>query len=68
MMLDYIFQYVDLVKFHVGKENFRSRKAMEKLGATKIKEEEIAYFGEPEKTNFAYEIKKKNWLIKQNLH
>jgi RimJ/RimL family protein N-acetyltransferase len=31
MMLDYIFQYVDLVKFHVGAENWRSRKAMEKL-------------------------------------
>ena len=25
-MLDYIFQYVDLVKFHVGAENWRSRK------------------------------------------
>ena len=31
MMLELHFQYVDLVKFHVGAENWRSRKAMEKL-------------------------------------
>lgn len=62
LMLDYIFQYVETVMFHVGKENMRSIKAMEKLGALKIGEEEIAYFGELPKINVVYEIKKENWI------
>lgn len=61
LMLDYIFQFAETVIFHVGKENIRSQKAMEKLGAKKIGEEEIAYFGEAPKTNVIFEIKKENW-------
>ncbi len=62
LMLDYIFQFVETVIFHVGKDNIRSRKAMEKLGAAKIGEEEISYFGETPKTNVVYEIRKENWV------
>lgn len=62
LMLDYVFRYVDKVYFHVGKNNLRSQIAMERLGGKKIAEEEVAYFGEPAKTNFVYEIKKENWL------
>ncbi|AZA93448.1 Uncharacterised protein [Chryseobacterium nakagawai] len=62
LMLDYIFQYVDKVHFHIGKENFRSQKALEKLGGIKIAEEEVAYFAEPTRTNFVYEIKKEDWI------
>ncbi|UFK97672.1 GNAT family N-acetyltransferase [Kaistella faecalis] len=61
MMLDYIFQYVETVIFHVGKENIRSQVAMERLGAEKEGEEEIAYFGELPKINVVYEIRKENW-------
>lgn len=61
LMLDYIFQFVDLVKFHVGAENYRSRKAMEKLGAELMGEVTIAYHGEPEKKNVEFWIKKENW-------
>src|SRR5690606_33587017 len=43
LMLDYIFQFVDKVIFHVGAENFRSQKAMEKLGAIKTQEIMVAY-------------------------
>lgn len=32
LMLRHAFQFVDTVWFHVGKENWRSRKAMEKIG------------------------------------
>lgn len=60
LMLDYIFQFVETVIFHVGKENIRSQKAMEKLGAEKIGEQEIIYFGEIPKTNVIYEIRKEN--------
>ncbi|OWK73158.1 GNAT family N-acetyltransferase [Flavobacteriaceae bacterium JJC] len=63
VMLDYIFQYVETVIFHVGKDNIRSQIAMERLGAEKIREEEIAYFGELPKINVVYEIKKRDWII-----
>lgn len=58
LMLDYIFQFVDKVNFHVGKDNIRSQKAMEKLGAKKTNEVNVAYFGEPEKLNVVFEIDK----------
>ena len=58
LMLDYIFQFVDKVNFHVGKDNIRSQKAMEKLGAKKVDEVNVAYFGEPEKLNVVFEILK----------
>ena len=58
LMLDYIFQFVDKVNLHVGKHNIRSQKAMEKLGAKKVDEVNVAYFGEPEKLNVVFEIDK----------
>ncbi len=60
LMLDYIFRFVGRVHFHVGKDNIRSQKAMERLGAEVIAEQEVAYFGEPSRTNIVYEIKKEN--------
>lgn len=61
LMLDYIFQFVDLVKFHVGQDNIRSRKAMERLGAELKGEVPVAYFGEETKPNVEYWILKENW-------
>ena len=58
VMLVYAFQFVDHVIFHVGANNFRSQKAMEKLGAIKTGEEEVAYFGEASRMNFVYRISK----------
>lgn len=64
LMLDYIFQFVEEVLFHVGKDNIRSQKAVERLGAEKIGEEEIAYFGEESKINVIFKIKKSDWILK----
>lgn len=61
LMLDHIFRFVDKVIFHVGKENIRSQKAMERLGAKKIGEVNVAYFGEPERLNVVFEIE--NWNV-----
>lgn len=58
MMLDYIFQYVSKVYFHIGSNNIRSQIAISRLGATKVKEQEVAYFGEAPKLNFVYAIEK----------
>lgn len=58
LMLEYIYQFVDTVYFHVGKDNIRSRIAMERLGAEHLGEHEVAYFGEPSRTNIVYQIQK----------
>lgn len=60
MMLDYILDYVDTVYFHVGNDNERSKKAMEKLGAKKVRLEEVAYHAEPNRINVLYAIKKED--------
>lgn len=40
LMIDYAFQFVDKIYFHVGLTNFRSQKAVEKLGAVKVESED----------------------------
>lgn len=61
LMLDYAFQFVDKVILHIGATNFRSQKATEKLGAVKVGELEVAYYGEPVKLNFVYRVDKAKW-------
>lgn len=61
LMLEYAFQFVNTVYFHIGAENIRSQKAIERLGAVKVREIEVAYHGEPVKLNFEYRIKKEHW-------
>jgi len=56
LMLDYAFQFIDKVIFHVGANNIRSQKAMEKLGAVNLGLEEVAYYGEATRTNIVYAI------------
>jgi N-acetyltransferase len=61
IMLDYVFQFVSKVYFHIGANNIRSQIAIGRIGAEKIAEEEVTYFGEAPRLNFVYEISKKNW-------
>lgn len=61
IMLDYIFQYVSKVNFHIGSDNIRSQIAIGRIGAEKISEQEVTYFGEAPKLNFVYEISKEKW-------
>ncbi len=58
LMMQHAFQFVENIIFHIGAKNIRSQKAIEKLGAIKIAEEEIEYFGEDSNLNFIYRIKK----------
>jgi RimJ/RimL family protein N-acetyltransferase len=61
LMLDHAFLHADTVHFHIGAVNIRSQKAIEKLGAMKIDEMEVAYYGESSKLNYIYCIEKKSW-------
>jgi len=58
LMLSHAFNYVDKVAFYVGANNIRSQKAMERIGGIKVREEVVAYFGEPDRLNYKYEINK----------
>ncbi|MFT3674819.1 MAG: GNAT family N-acetyltransferase [Chitinophagaceae bacterium] len=61
LMLDYIFQYVDKVYFHIGASNLRSQIAIGRLGAVKVGEEAVAYYGTGPRQNFRYQIRKEDW-------
>ncbi len=62
LMLDYIFQYVNNVRFYIGAVNKRSQISIERLGAVKTGEEETAYYGEPIKLDYVYTITKEQWI------
>ena len=66
LMLNHAFKFVNKVELHIGATNFRSQKAAEKLGAVKIGEQDITYFGEQAKWNFIYQINKDNWLNRES--
>jgi len=66
LMLDYAFQYVSKVYFHIGAGNTRSQIAIGRIGAVKVDEQDIAYFGEAPKSNFVYVIKKQDYKININ--
>jgi RimJ/RimL family protein N-acetyltransferase len=61
LMLNHAFKYADTVQFHVGANNTRSQIAMGRIGGEKVGEMEVAYYGEPAKINFVYEISKLKW-------
>ena len=62
LMLEYAFQFVDKVYFNIGANNKRSQIAIGNIGATKTREFEVAYYGEPELLNYEYVIEKKNFV------
>ncbi|NQX89725.1 MAG: GNAT family N-acetyltransferase [Halioglobus sp.] len=47
LMLSHIFQWAEVVWFHVGKDNMRSRRAVEKLGAVLFEQESRVFEGKP---------------------
>jgi RimJ/RimL family protein N-acetyltransferase len=62
IMLNYAFQFVSRVYFHVGEDNIRSQIAISRLKARKIGEQEVTYFGEQPKQNYVYELNKNEWF------
>jgi len=61
LMLNYIFQYVSKVYFHIGAVNVRSQIAITRLGATQVAEELITYYGEQPKLNYVYALTREVW-------
>jgi RimJ/RimL family protein N-acetyltransferase len=59
LLIDYAFQYVDTILFHIGETNIISQKAIAKIGATK---KGIVDFNNSEMPYFEYELQKKDWV------
>lgn len=60
LMINYAFQFVDYIRFHIGAKNIRSQKAIQRLGAKKTGELDLAYFGEGKNLNFVFQIDKES--------
>jgi RimJ/RimL family protein N-acetyltransferase len=58
LLLDHAFKFVESVVFLVGEENFRSQKAMEKIGATKIELVTRTYGNHPPRLNVKYVMRR----------
>ena len=58
LLLAHAFRFVDNVVFFVGETNFRSRKAMEKIGASKVGTATRAYGNHPPARNVKYVMSK----------
>lgn len=59
LMLDHAFQWANVVWLHIGKDNWRSRKAAEKIGAIFTHMEQKEINGQVRETAF-YKIEKNN--------
>ena len=58
LLLNHAFKFVESVVFFVGEKNFRSQKAMEKIGAIKIGLVTRTYGNHPPHLNVKYVIRK----------
>lgn len=63
LMFDYAFDFVESIYLHVGAENIRSQIAVDRLGAIKTEEREVAYHGELPKQNYIYRLDKGSWTL-----
>ena len=60
LLLDYAFQFVDKVYFHIGATNIRSQTAIAKLGAVKVNEVKIDNNGQNQ-LHYEYLVQKQQW-------
>ncbi len=65
LMLDYAFQFVDTVIFHIGEHNLRSQIATQRFGAKKLDRVEEKMQGVNKIVNYVYELNKEDWVGKK---
>ncbi len=59
LLIDYAFQYVNTILFHIGETNIISQKAIAKIGATKLG---VVDFNNSEVPYLEYQIRKEDWI------
>jgi RimJ/RimL family protein N-acetyltransferase len=62
LLIDYAFQHVNSVLFHIGADNIRSQKAVAKLGGLKVAEMNVNSNG-VDIPHFEYELKAENYEL-----
>ena len=65
LMIDYAFQFVETIYFHIGATNIRSQLATAKIGAVKVNEMEIENNGQKQ-LHFEYAIRRSSGAIHAN--
>ncbi len=65
LLLDYAFQFLDKVFFHIGVTNIRSQTAIKRLGAVQVNTVELDINGQ-KLSHFEYLLEKQHWLETQN--
>ena len=63
LMLDHAFRFVDRVLFVVGEQNFRSQKALAKIGASFLKKVQLPAGNRILKTNIVFVITAKSYRV-----
>lgn len=66
LMLDHAFRLVESVLFFVGETNYRSQKAVEKIGAQETKRATTVQLGGTTRISVIYEMKKTFWVERKN--
>ena len=61
LMIDYAFESIEDIIFYIGKENFRSQKAVEKIGGRIITEIDDKYLIKNDENDLTYRINKNDW-------
>ena len=59
LLIDYAFQYINTILFHIGETNIISQKAIAKIGATKLG---VVDFNNSEVPYLEYQILKEDWV------
>ena len=54
LMIEYAFEFVDTVLFYIGKHNIRSQKAIQKIGASHLKEKDNSLIDTINKTDWIF--------------
>ncbi|MCB0542360.1 MAG: GNAT family N-acetyltransferase [Lewinellaceae bacterium] len=61
LMIDHTFKSLDIVVFYIGKENFRSRKAVEKIGGCIVEDDPFRHLVKKSEADLTYMIFKHDW-------
>lgn len=61
LMINYAFEHVEGVLFYVGDQNFRSQRAVEKLGARLLKGTDYPHIPRKVSSPFLYRLERADW-------
>ena len=61
LMIDHAFGFVEDIVFYIGKDNIRSQKAVEKIGARRITETHLKHLIKVSEKDWTYRISKADW-------